>query len=44
MFEITLIMFIPHLDMFIDGCGLPDENKNESWLKTDCRNMVSDFW
>ena len=40
MFEINLIMFKPHLDVFIDGCKLPNQNKNESWHKTECINLV----
>ena len=30
MLEMNLIMFRPHLDMFIDVCGLPEEEKNEN--------------
>ena len=44
MFEMNLIMFMNLYDMFIDVSGLPDKNKNESWHKTDCRKVVSDFW
>ena len=44
MFEINKIMFRSNLDVFIDICGLPDQYKNESWHKTDHRNVVSDFW
>ena len=43
MFEITLIMFRPKLDIFIDVCGLPGECKNESWHKTDCCHVVLDY-
>ena len=46
MFEINLIVFRPHLDMFIDICGLPDGYKKtqNTKHKTDCCNAVSDRW
>ena len=43
MFEMNLVMFRPYLDVFIHISRLPVQYKNESWHKTDCRNVVSDF-
>ena len=43
MFEMNFIMFKPHLNVFIELCGLTDQYKNLSWHKTDCCNVVSDF-
>ena len=43
MFEMSLTMFRPHLDVFLDVCGLPDQNKIKSGHKTDCRNVVLHF-
>ena len=44
MFKINLIMFKPHLDVFIDGWGHPHQYKNESLHKTECSDLVSYFW
>ena len=44
MLKMNQIMFRPHLDMLIDVCGLPGKYKNLSWYKTDCCNVVSDFF
>ena len=31
MFEKNLIMFRPHLDVFIEVFEIPDQYKNENW-------------
>ena len=36
MFEMNLLMLRPHLEVFIDLYGLPDQYKIEKWHKTDC--------
>ena len=36
--------FRPHLDTSRDVFGLPGENNDESWNKTDCCNVLSYFW
>ena len=43
MFEINLIMFWFHLDLFIDICGLPDQYKKGSWHKIEENKVPSDF-
>ena len=35
-------MFRANFDPFIGIWGSPDQNKNESLHKTDCRNVLSD--
>ena len=37
-------MFRPHLHKFIDAYELPGQYKNEICYKTDCCNVVSDFF
>ena len=45
MFKINKFIFRPHLDMSLGVFGLPEKtNKNESWHKTDCCIVLSDFW
>ena len=38
----NIVMFRPNFDPFIGIWGIPDQNKNESLHKTDCRNVLSD--
>ena len=40
MFEMNLIMLMPHFDVLIVVLGFPDQNKNKSWHKT----VLSGFW
>ena len=44
MFEIDKIMFRPNLGMSREVFGLPGRNKSESLHKTDCCNVLSDFF
>ena len=41
--EKKLFLFRPNLNMFIDVWDSLDENKDESWHKTDCCNVLSDL-
>ena len=43
-FEKNIGMFRPNFDPFIGIWGSPDQNKNESLHKTDCCNVLSDWW
>ena len=42
-FEKNMVMFTPNSDQFRGIWGPPSENKNESWHKTDCYNVLSDY-
>ena len=42
-FEKNMVMFTPNSDQFRGIWGPPSENKNESWHKTDCCNVLSDY-
>ena len=38
------IILRPNLETFRGVWGFHDQLQNESWHKTDCRNMVSEIW
>ena len=42
-FEKNMFMFTPNSYQFWGIWGPPSENKNESWHKTDCCNVLSDY-
>ena len=39
---LKIILFRPNSDMFKGNFGLPGQNQNESFHKTDCFNVLSD--